>query len=229
VCLSAYLAAAVGLSAVGLQKKSDEQGAALLRIGAVIAGMLPFVKNEGLILHTTTFVLVMGLVLLLQWKKHERQFRSILRDAVLPFAASFAITSLPFLIFKVIHHLPFGNAKSAAGIALKWQPGVSDAILINTFFEGNWLLLFPLLLILMFWKWKKVIRLPIAPIAAFLGIVYFGQLFLFLFTFLSVEALMQTGYARGLIHLMPLFVIVAVLLLESLLRKSEASKIIDNN
>jgi hypothetical protein len=40
---------------------------------------------------------------------------------------------------------------------------------------------------------------------------------------------MQTGYARGLIHLMPLFVIVAVLLLESLLRKSEASKIIDNN
>ena len=40
-----------------------------------------------------------------------------------------------------------------------------------------------------------------------------GQLFAYLFTGLSQEALFQTGYARGLIHLMPVIVTVTTVLL----------------
>jgi hypothetical protein len=43
-----------------------------------------------------------------------------------------------------------------------------------------------------------------------------------MFTGLHVEALNQTGYARGIIHLIPVVVVITTILLKDILEKNKA-------
>jgi hypothetical protein len=86
---------------------------------------------------------------------------------------------------------------------------------VNTFSEGNWLLLFPLFFGLLAFRWRDAFGWLLIPTMFFL-FVYVGQALLYLFTSLSREAILQTGYARGLIQLMPLIVMLTILLLHGM-------------
>jgi len=119
--------------------------------------------------------------------------------------------------FKLMNGLTFGNAKPIGGTSLSWQEGVLNAVWINTFFEGNWIFLFPLLIGLLIAQHKKALRTSLMALSSFIIIVYGGQLFIFLFTTVSAEALRQTGYARALVHLVPIATVLVTVLLRDLL------------
>ena len=123
----------------------------------------------------------------------------------------------PWILFKWLHGLPFGNAKGIPGFVAFWQPGVLYAMNYGLFFEGNWILFFPLLILGMALAWKRLFRLPhILPLAFFL-IVFLGQLPIYMFTGLATEVLRQTGYARGIIHILPVGILALTLLYRELL------------
>jgi hypothetical protein len=119
---------------------------------------------------------------------------------------------LPWLIFKWMHDLPFGNAKAVSGFAIEFEPMVPFAIAVNTFIEGNWLLFFPILLVLLALRWYWMDAKLRMSAATFFLLAYVGQIGIYTFTSLSNEALRQTGYARGLIHIVPVAVVLAILL-----------------
>jgi hypothetical protein len=90
---------------------------------------------------------------------------------------------------------------------------------VNTFFEGNWNLLFPLLLLLVALARKRLFSSTLAPLSFFVLAAIALQAGLFLFTSLSVEALKQTGLARGFVQLAPLVTMLTVLLLREEMKK----------
>jgi hypothetical protein len=96
------------------------------------------------------------------------------------------------------------------------------ATAVNTFFEGNWLLLFPALIALVILAWRSLLKPGLMIFAGFMFAAYGLQYFIFLFTGLSSEAIQQTGYARGLIHLIPIIVITSMFLLHNFVYRDHA-------
>jgi hypothetical protein len=128
-----------------------------------------------------------------------------------------AITA-PWVAFKVQNGLPFGNAKTIPQFE-GWQDNVLLAVFINTFFEANWLLLPSLLIGLLLVRFRTAFRSPLLVFTVYFLVVFGVQLSLYLFTGLSAEALRQTGYARGLIHLAPVAATLAGMLLYDLVAR----------
>jgi hypothetical protein len=159
-------------------------------------------------------------VLSLLWLMKSRRLspRDTMNAAV-SFALLLGIVLLPWLTYKWMHGLPFGNAKSVASFTIGWQPWVWLSIIVNTFFEGNWLFLFPVLFGLLIAEKRFAFRSALVIPVAFFLMVYVGQIILYLFTTLGAEALMQTGYARGIIHLVPVMVLISTILLSHLWNK----------
>lgn len=192
-----------------------ERGSAalsFLRIASVAIALIPFTKNEGLILYFPALALFSCIA---HWLLLKRNTLSK-RDALLSicFLMGMAIILiLPWLAFKWMYGLPFGNAKPLSGFVFAWQPGVLPSVAVSLFFHGSWLLLFPLLLLLMVKEWRAAFFSRVSFLTGFFLFLFLGQLSLYLFTSLSIEAVKQTGYGRGLIHLIPLAVVLTTLLL----------------
>lgn len=184
----------------------------LLKIGAVCAGLLPFTKNEALLLYLPPLLLLIGIGLIIGIRHKKISIGDAL-TAIGWYAGCLLILALPWLVYKWANGLTFGNAKPFSTVGISWQPGVLTAIAVNTMFEGNWLLLFPLLVGLLVWRWRAAFG-RWSPLTAYVLIVCLGQWLIFLFTSLSVEAKMQTGLARGAVQLMPSMMLLAVLLLK---------------
>jgi len=211
IFMGAHVFAAALLLFLAIRSDGDER-MAFARIGAVAAALLPFTKNEGLLVYLPPILLILAIFLLVRLKRKEMS----LREAVsigLWYAVSCAVVLVPWIAYKEAHGLTFGNAKGIGELGFGWQENVLSAITVNTFFEGNWLLLFPLFIGLLAWRWKTALS-SLLPVTAFFLIVYVGQIFLYLFTGLSVEAILQTGYARGIIQLMPVIIFLSMMLLK---------------
>ncbi len=146
------------------------------------------------------------------WSLRRSMPMKHLRSAILWYAIAFACVCIPWLLFKWSHGLTFGNGKSVLGLGFHWHENVLISVAINTFFEANWLLLFPLLFILLLWRWRATVS-SLSILSAFFLIIYVGQVLLYLFTDLATEALRQTGYARGLIQLTPTIILLTIFLL----------------
>lgn len=181
-----------------------------LRVAAVAAACLPFTKNEGLLLYFPPAVLICLIAAAILWKKNTVDRRAITRTVVL-LVASCAAIALPWLLYKWGNGLAFGNAKGIS-FDIAWEPLALLAIVINTFFEANWLLLPALFVLLVLLRGKALLRAPLLVLLIVAGIPAAEQIGIFTLTGLSTEAMQQTGYARGVIHVMPVFVILAVLL-----------------
>ncbi len=249
VFLSAHLFIGVMLMFYALRSRAEISALSHLRLAALAIALVPFTKNEGWALYFPVLLLLYGGTLLWIWKgagacgEPSRTIPSANAGspssgsgarfpifwAALFAAAMFALFVAPWIGFKVLNNLAFGNAK---GIDwnLQWQQGVVTAVTVNTFFEGNWGLLFPLFFGLLAFQWRAAFKTPLLLLSAFFLIPYVGQLFAYLTTGLSQEALFQTGYARGLIHLMPVVVCLTMLLLHNLLSGKAASgqRTVDN-
>ncbi|MBU2214001.1 hypothetical protein KJ996_05210, partial [Patescibacteria group bacterium] len=140
VYLSVHILAAVTLLFHALVSDDPDRRASFLRLSAFATALLPFTKNEALIMHTPAILLV--LVAALWYMKHIGKMS--LKDCIhtiLWYVLLLSAVTLPWIAFKWSHGLTFGNAQSLSNINLAWQPGVLKAIAKNTFLEGNWLLL----------------------------------------------------------------------------------------
>lgn len=223
VFLSVHIFVALACVFHAASATTRDTARAFLRLAALATSILPFTKNEGLVLYLPPLLLVTALTL---WKLHRQRVLHR-RDCVeiLAWHGVFLLGILgPWLWFKWSNGLTFGNAKGLFGFSdLTWQPIVFLAIAVNTFFEGNWLLLFPLFMLVLVMQWRRTWAWPVGIFTLFFWILYLVQMFAFVFTALSAEALMQTGYARGLIHLMPLTVTLVTLLLHATLATKKGS------
>lgn len=192
LCLSLVILLAVGWMWLGY-----------FRLSAVATGLLVFTKNEALMLHVPPIVvLALGIAIV---RKNWMM--------ILWYASSLAAVAGPWLLFKWSNDLVFGNAK-AVPTEFTWHSGVLNAIFRNTFFEGNWNILPGIFLVLIALHAKRILRSSLLIPLGFVLMVILGQLPLYMFTYLSVEAINQTGYARGIIHVMPLIVIITTVLLQ---------------
>lgn len=184
----------------------------LLRIAAFAVALLPFTKNEGLLLYAPALLLYFAST---QWSLTRRGVLTSrdTRNVFLWVVAFLFALALPWVAFKWFHGLAFGNAKPITGFALGWQHGVLESMTLSLFFQGSFLLLFPLLTFLLVTHPRAAFRSEISPLVIFWLLLFVAQAALYLFTGLSVEALKQTGYARGVIHLSPLAVVIIALLI----------------
>ena len=214
VFLSVHVFAVLSLFYGAFIAKETHHRLTFLRLSALAAALLVFTKNEALIMHMPVLALIILSSLFLLKKKEEMEKNDI-RTALLHYLILIGIVLLPWVLFKWSHNLSFGNAKSVTGLTIAWQEGVAYAIAINTFFEGNWNLLFPLLFAVLAIRWRNAFLSPIAIFSTYFLIVLLGQLPLYFFTGISTEALNQTGYARGLVQLAPVAVTALILLVHS--------------
>lgn len=211
IFVSLHVFLTVGFLLSALREQDTARRRSWFLLLGIACAALSFTKNEGIILYLPPILLILGIALLLRLRTHIQSFASVLRSfafILIPLAA----VALPWLLFKWSHGLTFGNAKPVGSFAIYWRENVLQSVGVNTFLEGNWLFLIPLLLGLLAWRWRAAWRTNL-PLTAFVAIVYCGQLMIFLFTDLAAEALMQTGYARGLVQLLPCLVLLTTLLL----------------
>jgi len=222
VFLSMHVFAAISLIYHASTTDDHDRRRSFLRLGAFATALLPFTKAEALFLHVPPTLLI--LLIALWWKKRsgEMSFKETMQT-VLWYAIFLAAIALPWIIFKWQNDLAFGNAKAISGLSVAWQPGVLKSVAINTFMEGNWLLLFPLLILLLIVKRNIAFKTPLVILTGFFLIILIGQLILYMFTYLSLEALYQTGYARGLIQLAPVVVMLVILLLAKCVRVNNST------
>lgn len=187
-------------------------------LSSLATGLLMFTKNESLLLHLPPLLLLLAITLILLRKKGVVSTRDAVR-VVLRYGICIAVVLLPWIGFKWAHGLTFGNAKGISGMELSWQKDVLVSVWTNTFFEGNWIFLFPLFMGLILARWRKAILSPLGILTLFVLMVIIGQLPIYMFTGLSTEAVNQTGYARGIVQLIPLVVMVVTVLLADVLQK----------
>ena len=214
VFLSVHIFAVVSLLYGALQSTDKEHRLSFLRLSALAAGVLVFTKNEALIMHMPVLALIALLILRYFRKSAALETREI-RSALLHYLILIGIVLIPWVLFKWSNNLSFGNAKSVLALTIAWQQGVAYAITVNTFFEGNWVLLFPFLICMLFVRRREAFFSPAVVFSAFFLLILLGQLPLYFFTGLSTEAVNQTGYARGLVQLAPVAVTLLILLTHS--------------
>lgn len=211
IFLSAHYFAFVAMAVLALASTKTETTRSALRVAAMALALMIFVKNEGWALYFPAGLAVSALTLL-----HFRAQKRFSNTQLMMWAGIGALCVLavaaPWIGFKLANGLTFGNAKSI-DTNFAWQPNVLQAILVNTFFEGNWNILFAIFIGALVLEWRKLVTSPFSVLVLAFILPYGAQTFAFLFTGLSAEALFQTGTARGLIHLMPVIVTLTAMLL----------------
>ncbi|PIR52766.1 hypothetical protein COU76_04715, partial [Candidatus Peregrinibacteria bacterium CG10_big_fil_rev_8_21_14_0_10_49_10] len=209
VFLSTHIFAAVTLLYLSTVQKERMEQLSFLRLAILPIALLPLMKNEGLLIYFPPLFLMTGILL---WKQRH-SLKNLFFFCVLSFLCIFSVL-LPWLSYKYTNGLSFGNAKTLPTLTdLQWQPQALLAIFLNSFFLGNWLLLFFIFFALLIWQWRTALRTSLLVLTGFFLVVYFGQMSVFLFTGLSAEAIKQTGYARGIVHLIPIMVAMTTILL----------------
>ena len=222
--LAAHIFAAVSLLFAAFGSRRPDERNTFFRLGALATAALVFTKNESLLLHIPPILLLLLCTLgVLIWQGKMTKADAL--RAVAWYGGMICLVLLPWLIFKWMNGLPFGNAKGIPGFVALWQPGIAYAMYYGLFFEANWMFFFPLLILGCLLYARRIRSLPdaVIPLAFFL-IVFLGQLPLYLFTGLATEALRQTGYARGIIQILPVGLLALVLMYRDLLEGGKQGK-----
>ncbi|MCK5016691.1 MAG: glycosyltransferase family 39 protein [Candidatus Peribacteraceae bacterium] len=213
--LSIHIFAAIYLLFNAIKEENEKRRICFLHLSGFSAALLAFTKNEALLLHAPIYVLVFMLTIFFMKQSNLLTTRQM-KKVVLNVFLLFILIALPWLIFKWMNNLTFGNAKAISGLGIGWQPGVLRTLWLNTFFEANWLFLFPLLISLLIIRWKKIFLSPLALLAVFFILVFGQQICLYMFTSLSTEAIRQTGYGRGIAQLIPIAVALIIFVLKGI-------------
>ncbi len=184
-------------------------------------GLMIFTKNEASVLYAPTMTILFVWILLAK-KKVALLTAEQVRKTFALFALLALLFAAPWLLFKWMHGLTFGNAKSVSGLTLSLNTKVIQAIWFHLSHEPNWLLLplvTPLTIIL---SGKSAFKLPEGVLTVFLLVTVAAQFLIFIFvSSLATEAIMQTGLSRGLLHIMPIAVMVVMVLLQKTLESKE--------
>lgn len=180
--------------------------------------LLVFTKNEGLVLHLPLLLLT---AVAFSIRRNNLVSLADHRRAITNGFLIVATVVLPWVLFKWSEGLTFGNAKAVGEFSLAFNPHVPKAIWLHLSHQPNWLLL-PLVLPLAFIAaGKKFWTSPEACIGAFVLAEISVQCLIFLFVpNLGTEAVNQTGISRGLLHIMPVAILLLFLLLRGILKRA---------
>jgi hypothetical protein len=175
--------------------------------------LLILTKNEALLLHTPLLVLIA-----LAYDLRTKQLIGSMehRKTIAVGFATVLVIVLPWLAFKWLNGLTFGNAKSVSGFELAFNMNVLKAIWFHFAQEANWLLLplaLPLALIAAGKKfWITTESLLATFVLADIGL----QIVLFIvIPSLATEAINQTGLSRGLLQIAPVATLLLMFLAKS--------------
>lgn len=194
-----------------LQTADAQSRSVWLRLGALGTALLPMTKNEALLIHLPPILLLAASVIIFSVVTKKLTAKQALQ-AGLWYAGLLAIVLGPWLAYKYMNGLAFGNAKPI-DTTFALQPGALRSIGITWVLEANFLLLPGLLIALLCARWRAAFTSPIAVLSFYVITVIAGLAAIFSLTGLSTEALRQTGSARGIIQLLPVMVILVTLLL----------------
>lgn len=195
-----------------------------LKLFAFSLGLMIFTKNEASVLYAPILLLICAWILRMKVKAtvitHERLRSLLLRSILLA-----VVLAAPWITFKWLNGLTFGNAKSVSGMQLSFHALVLPSIWYHLTHEANWLLLPLLITLLIVVSGKHAFRLPEGVLTVFVLASVCAQFLIFTFTPLATEALRQTGLSRGLLHIAPVGLLLVILLAEQLLQeKSEENQ-----
>lgn len=179
-------------------------------------GLMIFTKNEASVLYAPIMTILFVWILLTK-KKSSMLSAEQVRKTFALFALLAILFAAPWLLFKWMHGLTFGNAKSVSGLTLSLNTKVIQAIWYHLSREPNWLLLPLLTPLVILLSGKSAFKLPEGVLTVFLLVTVAAQFLIFtLVSSLATEAIMQTGLSRGLLHVMPIAVMVVMVLGERL-------------
>jgi hypothetical protein len=207
---------------IGIAEASDTKHIkSWLLLLALTSGLLLFTKNEATVLYAPVLLIVTVWVLT---KKRSTQLDAVNTKSIASFLLILGCLALPWISFKWINGLTFGNAKSVSGQTLTFNTAVPSAIWYHLSKEANWLLLPLISVITLIASWRRALKFPEGLLTVFLGIVMLAQASIFTFIGpLATEAINQTGLSRGFLHIMPLVVLLTMMLGEKLLKEHQTN------
>jgi hypothetical protein len=214
VFVAVHLFAALSMLFHAARAEDTAVRSSFLRLSAFLTALLPFTKNESLVLYLPAVLVTYGIVLFQMYRRRLLNRQALVKQ-VLWLLIPLCIVSVPWLLYKWSHGFVFGNAHNLSGMPIEFSPLALLTIGIGLFFEGNWLLLFPVLIVLFLLRPKEAFRSSTLTFTVPFLLVFLLQILLFTFTkTFAYEATMQTGFARGIVQILPIACFVAVLLLE---------------
>ena len=196
--------------------EAEEEGhaGAWMRLSGLSLGLLLFTKNEATVLYAPILLALAALTL-----TTLRRRGIDVRKTAIAALALFALLALPWIAFKWMNGLTFGNAKAVSGVALGFSGKALFAIWHHLSHEPNEMLLPLALPLALLASGRKALRMPEAVLTLFVIGAVGLQLLLFLFVgALETEAVMQTGLSRGLVQVSPVALLLLILLVERMRR-----------
>ena len=212
VIMSAYLFLPLLCFYQWLRETSESRRNQWLLLLSVSAAAMVFVKSEALLLFLPPLTLLLGIALLRKSESLKAAF-----SALGVFLGTVAIIALPWVIFKMLYGLEFGNAQGVSSFLLIPNSDVPVAIAGDLLYTGSFLIFFPVFLFLSIMSAGRQLRDPLSYLLVFLGMIFLGQFLIYYLTPLAIEALSHTGYGRGIVQLLPSMVFLAALLFQSII------------
>lgn len=186
-------------------------------------GLMTFTKNEAAVLYAPLSLLLFLWVLLTK-TRNKILDAATLKTMLCIVLGTLAILAGPWLLFKWLNGLTFGNAKAVSNLELSLNTKVIHSIWFQLSHEPNWLLLPIALPFLLLSTERRSFRLPERILTVFLFVSMFVQFAIFIMVkSLATEALMQTGLNRGLVHLAPIAMLLTIVLIQRLLTQATES------
>lgn len=177
-------------------------------------GLLLFTKNEALVLYTPILLILFAWVWRKQSHAHVIRTEQTRKLAALLIPLLLALT-LPWIAFKWLHGLTFGNAKSVSGVSLGFNFQVLKAIWYHLSHQPNFLLLPLVLPLALIAVGRRAFSPPVGILTIFVLASLLIQFSLFLTVgALATEAINQTGLSRGLVQVAPVAMLLVLLLVE---------------
>lgn len=221
--LSLHVFIVIGSMFSALQAEDKGVFFSHMRIAAFVTGLMILTKNEVLLLYLPPALLIFITVLFWLHKQGAVEKQECIHQLKW-LGASLLGVGIPWLIFKYTNDLPFGNAKPIGGMAISFNSVALDAIKTMIFFEGNWNLLFFAIIALFAVQFRHILQSPLLLLAFFIVTVFIGQVLVFTMTPLATEAIMQTGYNRGIVHITPVLISLVTILILRMIAPQSASE-----
>jgi hypothetical protein len=209
-----------------LNAADDHRPAVIARwmaIAALAMGLAVFTKNEVLVLHLPLFIAAAVAIVLHHLRSQRLSRVAMIRIIALMGLIGLAIV-LPWLLFKWLNGLTFGNAKSILNQEITFEPAALQAVWFFLAKEANFLFLPMCAAIVAFAFRTKLSTFPIILPALFVVISMVLQIAIYVFTPLSTEAIMQTGIGRGFVQIAPIALFVVIIVTAPMLRSCIGKK-----
>ncbi len=210
----AWLAAHLFICAVCLLQAAQADVHAFRRwlmLLGVGLGLLLWTKNEAFVLYAPAMVIATIVLVRVKTVREHLDQKTLMRPLFA--AAGIGLLVLaPWLLFKLFNGLTFGNAKGVFSVTFGYNPAVPQAIWFHFTREPNWLILPLAFAVTLIASGKRAWQLPWIALVLPVVIIVPVQMLIFTFTSIANEAIMQTGLSRGVLHVIPVILLLTILM-----------------